>query len=83
MTKRHFDLRGMSLDQIVATAAAAFDERFEEAIDDAASMVRDHGGTEDEIEAMCERSRQMLEQGRKAELAELRAWLERGGEPLQ
>lgn len=77
------NIRGKTLAQVIAIAAASFDERSEQAINDAANIVRDNGGTDDEIEAMCNLQREILAQDREAQLTELRAWLKRGGEPLQ
>ena len=77
-----FILRGMNLERIVATAAAAFDERAQAMIDGAADIVRDHGGTEDEVESFCDLQRQRFERDRDEQLAKLRAWLQRGCEYL-
>jgi hypothetical protein len=82
MRKRHWDIRGMNLDQVMAVSAAALDETFEEMVDNAGNLCRDHGGTEDEIESMREWQRQRLTEGRDEQLAKLRAWLERGCESL-
>ena len=58
MTKqRHYNVRGMNLDQIMALSAASLDEWAEEAVDNAGKLCRDLGGTEDEIEAMRELQR--------------------------
>jgi hypothetical protein len=58
MTKRHWDLRGMSLAEVMAVSALALDMR-----------CRDHGATEDEIESARELQRQMLEKQRDESLA--------------
>jgi hypothetical protein len=77
------NIRGKTVAEVLAIAAASYDELTGEAVNDAANMVADFGGTEDEIEAMRELQRKIMEQDRKAYLAKYRAFLERGGEPLQ
>jgi hypothetical protein len=57
----------MNVSQIMALAAAELDACLKEMIDSAGNLVRDHGGTEDEVKAM---------------RAQMRAWLLRGGETL-
>ena len=52
-------------------------ETFDEMVDNAGKLCRDHGGTEDEIELVCELQRQWLEEERDVYLAKLRGWLER------
>ena len=76
MTK-HWDLRGMNMAEVMATSAAALDETFDEMVDNAGKLCRDHGGTEDEIESVRELQRQWLEEERDVYLAKLRGWLER------
>ena len=80
--KRHWNVRGMDLDQLMTTTASALDEVCEELIEDAANIVRDHGGDDEDVEAMRDLKRQQFEQCRTAQLAKLRAWLQRGGEYL-
>ena len=58
----------MNVSQIMALAAAEIDVCLKEMIDSAGNLVRDHGGTEAEVEAM---------------RAQMRAWLARAGETLQ
>jgi uncharacterized protein YggL (DUF469 family) len=83
MTKRHWNLRGMSLEQIMATSAAAFDDLFEEIIGNAENICRDHGGTQKEIESITRLAAKELEECRAEHLKELRSWLEHGGQTLQ
>ena len=82
MRKRHWNVRGMNLDQVMSVSAAALDETFEEMVDNAGNLCRDHGGTEEEIETVRDWQRQQLERDRDEHLAKLRAWLKRGGEGL-
>jgi hypothetical protein len=80
--KRHWDLRGMNMAEVMATSATALSEIFEEMIGNAGTLCRDHGGTEDEIESVRELQRRWLEGDRDVQLAKLRGWLERGGKSL-
>jgi hypothetical protein len=79
---RHWNVHGMRLDQVTTLSAEALDDAFEEAVDNAGNLVRDHGGTEEEIETVREMQRQFLQQGRDAHLAKSRTWLDRGCESL-
>jgi hypothetical protein len=56
----------MNISQIMPSAVELA-ACLKEMIDNAGNLVRDHGGTEDEVEAM---------------RAQVRAWLARGGETL-
>ena len=57
----------MNVSQIMALAAAELDACLEQMIDSAGNLVRNHGGTEDEVAQM---------------RAQVRAWLLRGGGTL-
>jgi hypothetical protein len=83
MTKRHWNIRGMGLDEVMAISAAALDETFEEMIDNAGKLRRAHGGTEEEIETVRDWQRQQLERDRNEQLAKLRAWFLRDCESLR
>ena len=82
MMKRHWNIRGMNLDEVMAVTAMALDETFEEMVDNAGKLCRDHGGTEEEIKSVRDFQRQQLEECRAAKLDELRSWLLRDCESL-
>jgi hypothetical protein len=71
-------MRGMGLEEIIATSMRAFDERIEELVADAGAMCRDHGGTEDEIEFFMDMQRQRLAPERVAFEKKLRLQFEHG-----
>lgn len=81
--KRHWNLRGMNMAEVMATTATALDESFEEMICNAGDLCRDMGGTEGEIDSMRELQRDWLEAERGAYLAQVRGWLDRDCKSLQ
>jgi hypothetical protein len=58
----------LNIAKIMALVAAEIDASLKAMIDSAGNLVRDHGGSEDEVAAM---------------RAQVRAWLQRGGETLK
>ena len=73
----------MTIDQAFEKAAAKIDALLEKNLSESEIMLRDRGATEEEIEDFLARTKRDLAAWRTEKLAELRAWLERGGEALQ
>ena len=73
----------MTIDECMAMASAAFDEAMDNAMQDGVRMAFDQGATEEEIESFRVWYAEMLADSRTTNLADIRAWLERGGSKLQ
>lgn len=73
----------MTIDELMAKAAGKVDEIIEAKLIEAADMLRAKGGTEAEVAEFLQWHRADLAAARDEQQKELRAWLARGGEPLQ
>ena len=69
----------MTLDEAMAKATAALDEVYAEALRSAASMADASGATTEEYATFLHWQTEMLAADRDKKLADLRAWLSRGG----
>ena len=73
----------MTVDEAFEKAAAKIDALLAQNLSEAEIMLRDHGATEEELADFLARTQRDVAVWRTEKLAELRAWLERGGEHLQ
>jgi hypothetical protein len=69
----------MTLDQAMAKATAALDEAYANALVSAADMANTLGATPEEYERYMQWQKKTFEADRAEKLADLRAWLSRGG----
>jgi hypothetical protein len=69
----------MTIDEAMAKATAALDEAYSDAAASAADMANALGATPEEYEAFMKWHTEMLAADRAEKLADLRAWLSRGG----
>lgn len=67
----------------LAEAAASYDRRADENVTNAEILLRDRGGTDEEVASYAEIMREQNVENRAKYLADLEAWLRRGGETLQ
>ena len=73
----------MTVDECMAKATAAIDEAIAAAMDQGIKLIYDRGATEEEVASFCEWYGQLLADDRINKLANVRARLQRDGEPLQ
>ena len=73
----------MTIDEALAKAAAQIDEIFARSTDNLEGLLIEHGATDEELAAEMARQERLRAQERVRMLAELRVWLQRGGQPLQ
>ena len=76
------DIRGKSLDQVMAISEAQVRQLIESKLLDYEDVLRSQGATPTEFAAEMERARADMEASISENLARLRAWLARGGESL-
>jgi DNA-directed RNA polymerase sigma subunit (sigma70/sigma32) len=67
----------------LAKAAAELDEILASSIDNTMDILVRHGATDEELARELAIAENEIETARAKALAKLRAWLQRGGEPLQ
>jgi len=79
---QHYDLTGMTVEQVIAISMQAFDERVEELVEHAGQMCREHGGDESEVEFFMQMQRERLAPEREAFHKKLRLAFEHGCKEL-
>ena len=73
----------MTIEEALAKTTAVVDEIFAKQIDDFEDLLIRHGATDEELARELEFAERQRTEARVKLQTELRAWLERGGEPLQ
>ena len=74
----------MTIDEYLRLAHVALNEAYADALKQGIATLREHGEpTAEESQAFTSWYTQMLETNRAENLAKIRGWLERKGEPLQ